>query len=261
MGFDLDAYQRSVEPVVVDDLDMDLFRTVPLRPEHLRCLCYAHDVEMHTSCYLRNLLNTRAHGDPEITAFLTLWSFEEYWHGEALARVMGAHGEPAGPARVAALRKRQGWRANAAPLGWWAFSAANPHFLAVHMTFGVINEWSTQAGYARLAAQADHPVLGPLLQRIMRQEGRHIDYYLAQARGRLAHSIGAQRTTRAMLRAIWSPVGHKVLPRAESRHQVRTLFGDGEGRSAAARIDRRIDALPGLAGLRLLSQAVDRYGS
>jgi hypothetical protein len=259
MGFDLDTYQHYVEPVAVDDLDMDVFRTVPLRPEHLRCLGYAHDVEMHTSCYLRNLLNTRAHRDPEITAFLTLWSFEEYWHGEALARVLVAHGELAGPNRIAELRQRQGWRATAAPLGWWAFSAVNPHFLAVHMTFGVINEWSTQAGYARLAAQSDHPVLRTLLQRIMRQEGRHIDYYLDQARSRLAASVGARRTTRAMLRALWSPVGHKVLPREEARHQVQTLFGDPEGRAAAARIDRRIDALPGLAGLRLLVHAVDRY--
>lgn len=57
-----------------------------------------HDVEHHTSCYLRNLLNTRAHHDPDVTTFLTLWNFEEHWHGEALGRVLAAHGEAAGSA-------------------------------------------------------------------------------------------------------------------------------------------------------------------
>jgi len=31
-----------------------------------------HDVESHTVCYLRDILVTRAHRDPEITSFLTM---------------------------------------------------------------------------------------------------------------------------------------------------------------------------------------------
>ena len=57
---------------------------------------YMHDIECHTICYLRDLLVTSAHRDPEITTFLTFWSFEEYWHGEAIATVLRAHGEPPG---------------------------------------------------------------------------------------------------------------------------------------------------------------------
>ena len=37
------------------------------------------------------------------------------------------------------------------------FSAATKHFLAVHMTFGVINEWTTQGGYSRLIAEPTTP--------------------------------------------------------------------------------------------------------
>ena len=55
-----------------------------------------HDVEHHTVCYLRDLLVTSAHRDPEMTTFLTLWTFEEFWHGEAIAAVLAAHDEPAG---------------------------------------------------------------------------------------------------------------------------------------------------------------------
>jgi hypothetical protein len=218
-----------------------------------------HDVEHHTTCYLRNLLNTRAHHDPDVTAFLTLWNYEEHWHGEALAEVLRAHDEPAGTPRVAAMRHRLGARINASPLLWMAFSSVSRHFLAVHMTFGVINEWTTQAGYARLSALAGHDVLSELLRRIMRQEGRHIDYYLTQARRLLDRAPGARHATRRMLRTAWSPVGAKVMPPDETRHLVRTLFADEPGRAIAERIDRRIDALPGLAGLDLMDRSLRRY--
>lgn len=43
------------------------------------------------------------------------------------------------------------------------------------------------------------------------------------------------------------------MPRAETRHLVTTLFGGGDGAAVAARIDRRIGALPGLDGLGLMA--------
>lgn len=259
MSFDLATYQRRAGRLCVDDIDFDVFRTSPLREPVLRCVRYAHDVELHTACYLRNLLNTRAHADPDITAFLVLWTFEEYWHGEALASVLEAHGEVAGSERVAALRHGQRRRDAVAPLAWWAFSLPNPHFVTLFMTFGLINEWTTHAGYARMAALSESPMFSELLHRIMRQEGRHVDFYLHESRTRLSASRGAQRTVRALVRSFWSPVGHKLLPKEDSRHHVRTLFGDSEGRRMAERIDRKIDALPGLDGMHLVSRAVDRY--
>jgi hypothetical protein len=157
MAFDLDTYKRHVAPVQIDDVDFDAFVDQPLDPDSLRVLRYMHDVEHHTSCYLRNLLNTKAHHDPDVTTFLTLWSYEEMWHGEAIARVLAMHDEPAGAARVRTMRERLGWKLSASPLVWMGFSAITPSFLAVHMTFGVINEWTTQAGYARLRGLAAHP--------------------------------------------------------------------------------------------------------
>jgi hypothetical protein len=254
MAFDLDTYKRVTGRLDLDGIDLEAFREQPLAEEHLRCLRYMHDVEEHTSCYLRNLLNTRAHQDPEITAFLTMWNFEELWHGEALGAVIAAHGEPGTTTRVAAMRRRLGWKLDSSPLFWIGFSAVTKHFLAVHMTFGVVNEWTTQAAYARLAASCDHPVLAELLRRIMRQEGRHIDFYLDQAKARL-QPLGAQRTTRAILRRVWSPVGSSVMPVEETAHLARTLFVDDEGQTMLDRIDRRIDRLPGLDGLGLMHGA------
>jgi Mn-containing catalase len=125
------------------------------------------------------------------------------------------------------------------------------------MTFGAVNEWTTQAGYARLGALSGHPVLRDLLRRIMRQEGRHIDYYRSRA-AELLEGSRAQRTTRLALRHLWQPVGAKVMPEPETAHLVRTLFGGPDGRAMAERVDRRIDQLPGLSGLGLVTGALDR---
>ena len=127
------------------------------------------------------------------------------------------------------------------------------------MTWGAINEWTTQAGYARLAARADHPVLRELLRRIMRQEGRHIDFYAGEAHRRLADDRRAQRLTRLALRRFWGPVGASVMPDTEVAFLVRFLFGDEDGRAVARRIDRHIDRLPGQSGLGLAERTADRF--
>jgi hypothetical protein len=191
-----------------------------------------------------------------VTSFLTLWNYEEFWHGEAIAGILEAHREDAGTGRIAALRqrlpKREAWK----PLTFQLASALTPHLTAVHMTWGAVNEWTTQAAYARLAKLADHPTLTELLRRIMKQEGRHIDFYASQARSRLADSRAAQRLTRWALRHYWEPVGTGVVPDQEVDFLRTYLFGDVDGMALADRIDRRVDRLPGLEGLSLLRGAV-----
>ena len=256
MSFDIDTYQGLSAKLDLDDIDFGSFRDRPLDAQALRCLRYMHDVENHTVCYLRDVLVTRAHRDPEVTSFLTLWNYEEFWHGEAIAKILDAHDEQAGTNRIAALRqrlpRRDAWR----PLTFQLVSAFTPHLTAVHMTWGAVNEWTTQAGYARLAKLAGHPTLSELLRRIMKQEGRHIDFYANQAKGRLAESRAAQRLTRWALRRFWAPVGSGVVPGTEVDFLRTYLFGDDDGRAMADRIDRRVDRLPGLQGLNLLRGAV-----
>ncbi len=260
--FDFNRYSQVAGKLEVDDLDIaSAFREKPLDEDVLRCVRYMHDVEHHTTCYLRNLLNTKAHHDPEITDFLTIWNYEEHWHGEALGQVLRAHGEPAGATRVAAMRERLGWKLTGSPLPWLALSSVTRHFLAVHMVFGTINEWTTQGGYARVVTLADHPTLGELLRRIMKQEGRHIDYYRTKSVELLEGDRAAQKTVRRFLKVLWSPVGTKVMPTDETRHLVQTLFGGPEGTVISDRVDRRIDALGGLEGLGLMHGAVAKYAA
>lgn len=256
MGFDTATYQRLSARLEVEDIDFDAFRSQPLDPEALRCLRYMHDVESHTVCYLRDILVTRAHRDPEITSFLTMWNYEEFWHGDAIGKVLAAHDESAGTGRIAALRQRLPKGDRWKPLGFQVASALTPHLTAVHMTWGAVNEWTTQAAYARLAKLSDHPTLATLLRRIMKQEGRHIDFYATQAAERLESSKRAQRITRWALRRFWAPVGSGVVPDTEVDFLGTYLFGDPEGHAMAERIDRRVDRLPGLGGLNLLAHAV-----
>ncbi|MFZ0664465.1 MAG: ferritin-like domain-containing protein [Acidimicrobiales bacterium] len=239
----------------VDDLDLGDFRSNPLDPNALRCLRYMHDVEGHTSCYLRDVLVTKAHRDPEVSAFLSCWSYEEHWHGDAIAEILRAHGEPAGASRLAMVRSRLPKTDALRPL-LFSIGSAITNMTAVHMTWGAINEFTTQAGYGRLAQKASNPVLGELLRRIMRQEGRHIDFYFTQSRERLSSSKVTQRLTRYALEKFWNPVGSGVMPKEEVRFLVSHLFGDEEGLKAARRIDNQVDRLPGLEGLHLVESAV-----
>ena len=173
-----------------------------------------HDVEYHTVCYLRDLLVTPAHRDPTVTTFLTLWNLEEMYHGDAIGAVLAAHGEPAGRDRVSDTRERLGRFDRIAPAAHAIGSiVVGSAWTAVHMTWGAVNEWTAQAAYARLGQIADHPTLSALLARIMRQEGRHADFYARQAERRLRDDAKARWLTRTALRRWWAPVGSTLLPR------------------------------------------------
>jgi hypothetical protein len=256
--FDLAAFERHTFRLQVDDIDFEAFRTRPLDRPTLRCLRYMHDIESHTVCYLRDLLVTRAHRDPEITAFMTHWNHEEYWHGTALARVLDEHDIPAGPARIARTRRRR--RDGLRPLAFWAASLVGDQIVAVSMAWGAVNEMLTQGAYGLLAARADHPTLTELLRRIMKQEGRHIDFYSWQARRRLAADEGARRLTRLALRRWWEPVGAGVVAETETAFMARHLFGDPRGQEVADRIDRRVQRLPGMEELTLVRDAAWSWG-
>jgi hypothetical protein len=254
-------FARTSRPVEVDDLDLEhAFEREPLSAETLRCLQYMADIESHTVCYLRDLLLTESHRDPRITTFLTTWAWEEQWHGVALGRVLGAHGVPSGDARVAAVRAGLGLRDRLGPLLTTVGSAlARKDFVAVHMTWGALNEWSTQAGYARLAALEPHPVLVELLERVSRQESRHIAFYATEARARLAASPRARRLVRLALDRLWSPVGTGVVPKEETAFLVQHLLGGAEGARTVSSLDAKLHRLPGMEGMGLVAREVARW--
>lgn len=258
----IDSYKSRAGRLDLEGIDFGDFRSDPLPEDALRSLRYMHDVERHTVCYLRDLLLTPAHQDPVITSFLSCWVFEEMWHGEAIGQVLEAHGEEAGTPRIAALRHGRRRREAVTTLSTIASAAFSGRaFIALHMTWGAVNEWTTQAGYARLSETAEHPTLRELLRRIMKQEGSHIDFYASEASRRLGSSVKAQQFTRYALKHLWRPVGSGVMPKREVGFLVNYLFSGEKGRQILERIDRRVDMLPGQQDLHLLTRAVARLST
>jgi hypothetical protein len=261
MAFDIDKYTATSVAVGWADLDLEVFRTQPLPPETLRTLVYMANVEYHTVCYTRDLLTTPSHREPEVSAFMTMWNREEFWHGEALAAVLAVHDISVDYDVLKANRMKLGWRDKLDPIKQsLAGGLVGSDFVAVHMSWGAANEWSAITAYNRMAQLERHPVLAELLRRIARQEARHVAFYTSQARDRLAASTKAQAITRFALRRFWAPVGSSISSRDDVRHVMSALMSGTEGRKAAKKVDESISALPGLSGLTIVQNALDGLG-
>jgi len=261
VAFDIDRYTAQSEPVTWTDLDLEAFETDPLPPESLRVLRYMCDVEYHTVCYLRDLLTTPSHKEPEIGSFMTMWNREEFWHGEALAAVLGKHGISVDYDELKATRLKLGWKDRLDPIKQSLLGGlVGNDFVAVHMAWGAANEWSANAAYHRMAKQENHPVLAELLKRIAQQETKHVAFYATQARDRLAKSKKAQVIARFALRKAWAPVGSGISPESEVKHVMGQLFGGTEGRRLIRDIDSHIAKLPGMEGLTIVESALDKHG-
>ena len=248
----IDTWAPRSRAVDLSGIRWDDLRSNPLRATTVRTLRYMQDIESQTVVYVRQLLATRAIDDPDVATFLACWFYEETFHGRALERVLTAGGH----APVVRQRSRQTWSARLQERALRGVSCLWPEFVAVHMTWGAINELTTLTGYQRLVELDPHPVLAELLGRIMRDESRHFAFYYHQAERRLA-SRGARRIARALVDRFWAPVGSGVQPDAEVRFLTRYLFGDREGRAAARRIDGTIRRLRGFEDVALVEAWVD----
>ena len=274
IDFDMDRYLRNSQRLDVSGLDWDDIPDHPLSDGDVMCLHYMMDIETHTVIYLRDLLATHAARDPHITAFLSCWVYEELWHGEAFSDLLRAYGleipaepklpdgttpMPTRPQRVRTIRGSLGLGQQLSLLPTMLGSILTRDFIAIHMTWGAINEITTLTAYYQLMRRCDHPVLHQLLRRIIQDERRHFAFYRAQAKARL--SVAPERSRRVVrwvFRNVWGPVGTGVKSPEEIDALVLYLFGDSEeGREAARDIDATISELPGLEGFTLIGDVVE----
>ena len=268
--FDLDRYLRASKKVDLSGVPWSRIPEHPLSVSEARCLAYMMDIESHTVIFLRDLLATRASFDPEVTAFLSCWVYEELWHGEAFSRFLGEAGYELAPDRERVwgdapyptrygrnrwIRRRIGAKGYASHLATLAGTALFKDFVALHMTWGMVNELSTLTGYGILIDKTEHPVLVQLLKRIIKDERRHFAFYRAQARRRLGRSAQARTVTRWAMEHLWAPVGTGVRPQHETDFVIAHLFGDEGGLAAAREMDALIGELPGFAGSSLAVDA------
>ena len=270
-GFDLDRYLRASKKVDLSDLAWDRIADHPVSVEEARCLAYMMDIESHTVIFLRDLLATRAAFEPDITAFLSCWVYEELWHGEAFSRFLGEAGfatEPDSerskwddpyPSKVGRntwIRRKMGAKGYAAHVGTLVGSAVIKDFPALHMTWGAVNEFSTLTGYHRLIAKTEHPVMIDLLERVIKDERRHYAFYRNQAVMRLTRSPKARKPVRWAMEHVWAPVGTGVRPQEETDFVVNYLMGDADGLATARSMDQTLSEIPGLEGMTIVTDSV-----
>jgi hypothetical protein len=271
LDFDLDRYLRASKRVDLSSVEWHRIGDDPLPLEEARCLTYMMDIESHTVIFLRDLLATRAAFDPEVTAFLSCWVYEELWHGEAFSRFLGEAGHPVPPVyeplraddpypsrrdRNTWIRRKVGAKGYVSHVGTLVGSALFRDFVAVHMTWGAANELTTLTGYHRLIAKTEHPILVQLLQAIIKDERRHFAFYRAQARMRLARSRQARRITSYAMERLWAPVGTGVRPQSETDRVILHLFGDADGVVAVKEMEATMASLPGLESAGFFSKAM-----
>lgn len=244
-GFDLEKYLRNSKKVDVSDLDFDEARRHPLTTDEVRCLTFMMDVEAHTVSYMRAILNTCAIEDPQTTAFLSCWNYEEFFHGWTLRRFLAALGVGVAADRIADVQRRATLRDWLKNLGSSFVCQMTRHFHAVYLTYGAISELSTLEGYGVVAKRTANPVLSELLQRLAKDERRHFSFYYNKARVELAPR-NAQRLATVLLKRFWEPVGGGVKADPEVDWVVGYILGDDEGAQVAERIDATIAKLPGM---------------
>ena len=256
VAFDLDAWLARSGALDLDAIAWSEVAKYPLSPATVRTLTYMQDIESHTIIYLRSLLATRAIDDPEVATFLACWLHEETFHGIALSRFLEASGHPLGPRATPRgqepLIKRLEGLATATLSKMW------PDFCAVHMTWGAINELTTLTGYLRLKTVSGHPVLGELLETIMRDESRHFFFYYRQAEIRLQRPA-VQRVARLLVDRFWAPVGSGVGSDEDLKFMAAYLFAGPEGRAQARKVDDTLRKLPGFADADFLEAWMDRH--
>src|SRR5919108_1660883 len=182
IDFDLDRYLRASKKLDLSHLDWEDIPNHPLTDGDVMCLHYMMDIETHTVIYLRDLLATRAAHDPYVTGFLACWVYEELWHGEAFSDFLRAYGielpaepklpdgstpKPTRPRRVRQLREQVGAGHKLSLLPTMLGSILTRDFIAIHMTWGAINELTTLTGYHQLIRRSSHPVLHQMLRKVI----------------------------------------------------------------------------------------------
>ncbi len=262
MKSDIERYISVSAKVDTSDIDWNQAREAGLTDDEKFVLTYFSDVESQTIRYMKMLLQMKIAFTPSVSAFLTTWSYEEFFHGYELSRLMTACGSPLEENRVEKVTRKARFNemleAALAPLMSRIFSNQFP---AVYLSFGAIQEITTLRGYERLREYTGNPVLEILCDRIAKQERRHFAWYFNHARELLQKSKGARILARKLLEFNWVPVGAGIKSPAEVKRLFITLFPSPSAREIVREIDSKMGTLPGLEGIRLMEPYFEKVGA
>lgn len=252
-SFDLEKFLSISKQLDLSGIPLDDAGKYPLHESEVRVIRYMQDTELYTVHYMKALMATCALADTEARAFLVNWGYEECYHGRALAKFLEKAGHTASERSVQHFAKpRKPWEV-LQDVGSRALSIISDDFVAVHMTWGALNELTACHAYASLADQTKNPVLAQIVRRIIKDERRHFAFYYQQARRRLATRL-ARGMVKFALQKTWEPVGGPMNPE-HLDFVAAYLFGDPGGPARVRDVDSTIAKLPGMEWFNLLEVA------
>lgn len=264
MSFSIDRFVSTSKAVNTQDLDWDELCRVGLRDEEARVLRYMASTESQVILFLRDMLAGQSARDAELTAFLSCWLYEEFSHARAVERVLTVCGHAAAPqppsstpakARGAA---RQRLRIQLESFFSGVLPLVTPHFAALHMAWGALDEMMAAAAYTRLAERTRNRQLARLLLRVAKDERRHQAFFFSQAERRMQHPLGRLIARQGLFR-LWSPLGVAMGGNADEFAFMSWLAFDGtRGAEELLHMDRLMARLPGLEDCDLAYRKVTR---
>lgn len=193
----------------------------------------------------------------DLGVFLPQWGAEEAEHARALHALL-QHQQYERPERMVITDASRSRRRTMARLPLHTIGRARGVAL-LFCTMGAAAEYVATMLYSDLAKRCDDPAVADLLRAIARQEARHLAFFLAGARAcgeRMSRAHG--RASRMALRALWEPIGMPTL----GEDLWLALFGewlhDQRLRARLEKMDRVVDSVPHLDGLRLMGTFLAR---
>ncbi len=253
--FNLDKFLTASKPLDLTGINLDDAGKYPLSMSEVKVLRYMQDTEFYTVHYMKALMETSALADAECRAFLVCWGYEECFHGRALARILEVCGHEPSKRSLDEFARPRKFAEVLQDAGGRLLSAISSDFIAVHNTWGAINELTAVHAYTRLANLSANPVLAQVCKRIVKDERRHFAFYYAQAKRRLDNAL-ARRMTKTAIRALWEPVGGSMAPREERDFVGAYLFNDEDGHARLAEIDSTIAKLPAMEWFKMVTADV-----
>ncbi|GEO97183.1 hypothetical protein [Kocuria turfanensis] len=256
-GFDVRAYMR--DPLQVRPTDLDLPALGDLDPATLEALTRLEAAERALLHRMRDFLVTPTHAESRVTAFLTTWAYEQHWLVQTLGAVLAANGRAAGEDRATALgRLRRARDERLGPvLGAVSSNLLGADVTGAQMLTSRLDTAVLTESYRRLGAA--EPRLTATAGAVVRLKERHLAFFTAEARARLAAGPGARRLARIAV-SRWQWPGTRYAARRTRAHpaadpEVRAaLLGLGPGLEGAAA------PLRGTAGTRSVGTALTRIG-
>ncbi|WP_375399618.1 hypothetical protein [uncultured Amnibacterium sp.] len=250
--FDVKHYTATAQGSLAGDLHVDTYG--PLDPALVEALAYLRRRESESAGWLSRVLVTATHKEARVTAFLSSWAYERHWIAQALAQMSGRQysGAPA-LTRLRTIGDR------GAPL--IESVVGNVHgraIIAVHMAERLIDTWLIDRMLQRVSTIGGDPALAEDIRVLRAVLGRQQDYLAESARHYLSEGPRSRRLARVRLAAVAWPLGADREPARAIADVIATLFAGDPGWAVA--LDARVDALPGLAGLNLMTRTAAKPG-